>query len=80
MTWVSGVLAVFFNVFINPIALQAIGWRYYIVFVATLVCYGVTAYFFYPETKYVFRLLCMTGLNVLTCCQGIFSRADGCHL
>lgn len=41
----------FFNTFVNPIALDAIEWRYYIVFIAVLVVFGVTAYFWYPETK-----------------------------
>ena len=41
----------FFNTFVNPIALEAIGWKYYFVFVAVLACFGLTAYFFYPETR-----------------------------
>lgn len=41
----------FFNTFVNPIALDAIAWRYYIVFIVVLMAFGVTAYFFYPETK-----------------------------
>lgn len=41
----------FFNTFVNPIALDAIEWRYYIVFIVVLVLFGVTAFFFYPETK-----------------------------
>lgn len=41
----------FFNTFVNPIALNAIAWRYYIVFVVVLLAFGLTAYFFYPETK-----------------------------
>lgn len=41
----------FFNTFVNPIALDAIAWRYYIVFIVVLMMFGVTAYFFYPETK-----------------------------
>ena len=41
----------FFNTFVNPIALDAIGWRYYIVFIVVLVLFAVTAFFFYPETK-----------------------------
>jgi len=48
---VSTVLAIFFNTFINPIALEAIGWKYYFVFVAVLVCFGLTAFFYYPETR-----------------------------
>lgn len=41
----------FFNTFVNPIALGAIAWKYYIVFIVVLMIFGVTAYFFYPETK-----------------------------
>ena len=44
-------LAIFFNTFINPIALESIGWKYYIVFIVVLVIFGFTAYFFYPETR-----------------------------
>ncbi|KAM0334540.1 hypothetical protein ACHAQA_001570 [Verticillium albo-atrum] len=44
-------LALFFNVFVNPIALENIGWRYYIVFAVILVIVTLTIYFFYPETK-----------------------------
>lgn len=51
VTFVSTVLAIFFNTFINPIALEAVGWKYYFVFVAVLICFGLTAYFFYPETR-----------------------------
>lgn len=41
----------FFNTFVNPIALAAIEWKYYFVFVAVLIMFGITAYLFYPETK-----------------------------
>ncbi|KAL6405893.1 general substrate transporter [Ilyonectria robusta] len=51
VVWMSTVVSVVFNVFVNPIALSAIGWKYYLVFVAVLVSYGVTAYYFYPETR-----------------------------
>ncbi|OMP88984.1 Lactose permease, partial [Diplodia seriata] len=51
VTWYATVVAIFFNTFVNPIALDAIGWRYYIVFVVVLILYGLTAYFCYPETK-----------------------------
>jgi len=43
--------AIFFNVFVNPIALEAIGWKYYIVFAVILIIIIITIYFFYPETK-----------------------------
>lgn len=45
------VITQFFNTFVNPIALEAIGWKYYFVFVAVLILFGLTAYFFYPETR-----------------------------
>ncbi|KAL1632976.1 hypothetical protein SLS56_003263 [Neofusicoccum ribis] len=51
VTWISTVSAICFNTFVNPIALDAIGWKYYIVFVVILIVYGITAYFWYPETK-----------------------------
>ncbi|OJJ95040.1 hypothetical protein ASPACDRAFT_127506 [Aspergillus aculeatus ATCC 16872] len=51
VTWCATIVAMFFNTFVNPIALDAIEWRYYIVFIAVLVVFGVTAYFWYPETK-----------------------------
>jgi hypothetical protein len=47
----STVCASFFNIFVNPIALEAIAWKYYLIFVAVLLLFGVTAYFLYPETK-----------------------------
>ena len=40
-----------FNTFVNPIALDAIGWKYYFVFVAVLIAYETTVYFAYPETR-----------------------------
>jgi MFS family permease len=44
-------LAIFFNVFVNPIALEAIQWKYYIVYIVMLTIIGATIWFFYPETK-----------------------------
>lgn len=41
----------FFNTFVNPIALAAIAWRYYIVFIVVLLIFAVTAFLYYPETK-----------------------------
>jgi sugar porter (SP) family MFS transporter len=40
-----------FSGFVNPIALDAIGWRYYIVWVVVLASNFTVIYFFYPETK-----------------------------
>lgn len=43
--------AIVFNTFVNPIALEAIGWKYYLVYIAIIVLYGITAYLYYPETR-----------------------------
>ena len=37
--------------FVNPIALDNIGWHYYIVFCVLLVFISATVYFLFPETK-----------------------------
>lgn len=47
----STFLALFFNLFVNPIALNSIAWKYYIVYVAILILICFTCYFFYPETR-----------------------------
>jgi hypothetical protein len=44
-------LALFFNTYINPIALDAIHWKYYIVYCVWLAVELVVVYFFYIETK-----------------------------
>lgn len=43
--------ALLFNLFVNPIALAAIAWKYYIVFMCVLVITMITIYYTYPETK-----------------------------
>ncbi|KAK4505155.1 hypothetical protein PRZ48_003118 [Zasmidium cellare] len=48
---VSVVVSIVFNIFINPIAMEDIGWKYYIVFIVIIVAYGATAYFYFPETR-----------------------------
>ncbi|KAJ5688900.1 Major facilitator superfamily domain general substrate transporter [Penicillium macrosclerotiorum] len=45
------IVGMFFNTFVNPIAMAAISWKYYFVFVAVLLVFGATAFFYYPETK-----------------------------
>jgi len=44
-------IAVTYNQYVNPIALQAIAWRYYFLFFALQLFFLVFAYFFYLETK-----------------------------
>lgn len=51
VTLLTTVFVLFFNTFVNPIALDAIGWKYYIVFVAVLVGFLLSVYFTYPETR-----------------------------
>ncbi|KAM0548769.1 hypothetical protein ACHAPJ_009765 [Fusarium lateritium] len=41
----------FFNTFVNPIALEAIQWKYYFVFLAILIAMVVCVWFGYPETR-----------------------------
>jgi Sugar (and other) transporter len=43
--------ALFFNNYVNPIALAAIRWKYYIVYVAWLLVELIVVYVFYPETR-----------------------------
>ncbi|KAJ6011680.1 hexose transporter protein (Lactose permease) [Penicillium canescens] len=40
-----------FNGFVNPVALDAIGWKYYIVFICALVLWLIIIYFTFPETR-----------------------------
>ncbi|KAM6524487.1 hypothetical protein FALCPG4_010099 [Fusarium falciforme] len=41
----------FFNTFVNPIALDAIQWKYYFVFLATIIVMIFVVWFYYPETR-----------------------------
>ncbi|KAI5805156.1 MFS transporter [Geopyxis carbonaria] len=43
--------ASFFNQFVNPIGLAAIGWKYYIVYTVWLAVEACVIYCFFPETK-----------------------------
>ncbi|KAI5840770.1 MFS transporter [Morchella snyderi] len=43
--------ASFFNQFVNPIGLSAIGWKYYIVYTVWLFIEGLVIFFTFPETK-----------------------------
>ncbi|RYO93512.1 hypothetical protein DL764_007980 [Monosporascus ibericus] len=42
--------AVFFNTYVNPIALDRIGWKYYIVYCVWILVEIATVYLFFPET------------------------------
>jgi hypothetical protein len=41
VTWISSIVAVIFNAFVYPIAIDGIGWKYYIVYIALLVAWLV---------------------------------------
>ncbi|KAF7195990.1 Lactose permease [Pseudocercospora fuligena] len=45
-------VALFFNQYVNPIALDALEWKYYIVYCAWLAFELLVVYFFYIETRY----------------------------
>ncbi|CAG8898347.1 unnamed protein product [Penicillium egyptiacum] len=47
----TATLANAFNQFVNPIALKAIAWRYYAVYVGILAFYFGLIFFLFPETK-----------------------------
>ncbi|KAL4734907.1 major facilitator superfamily domain-containing protein [Aspergillus similis] len=44
-------VALFFNTFVNPIILDDIAWKYYIVYCVILVVISVTIWLWYPDTK-----------------------------
>ncbi|KAL2821525.1 hypothetical protein BJX63DRAFT_427519 [Aspergillus granulosus] len=44
-------VVLFVNTFTNPIILDAIAWRYYIVYCVLLVIITITVWFWYPETN-----------------------------
>jgi MFS family permease len=48
---ISTSVALVFNLFANPVALEAISWKYYIVYICILVLILFVVYFTYPETK-----------------------------
>jgi len=45
-------LALFFNNYVNPVALDSIGWKYYIVYCVWLAVELAVVYFFFVETRY----------------------------
>ncbi|KAK9469019.1 general substrate transporter [Lipomyces arxii] len=47
----SGNVVGLFNNYVNPIAMEAITWKYYIVWCCNLVFLMVIVYFFFPETR-----------------------------
>ena len=50
---VSTVVSIVVNIFVNPIAMGNIGWRYYIVYVVLLLFDAIFLYYYMPETKHM---------------------------
>ncbi|KAL1890762.1 hypothetical protein Sste5346_008087 [Sporothrix stenoceras] len=44
-------IALIYNNMVNPVAMDAIGWKYYFVFIGLLVQWLIVIYYFFPETK-----------------------------
>ncbi|KAJ5448930.1 Major facilitator superfamily domain general substrate transporter [Penicillium cf. griseofulvum] len=51
ITLTTDSMACFFNQYINPVALAAIHWKYFTVYLGCLVIFMATIYFLFPETK-----------------------------
>lgn len=49
--WLSQTAALCFNQYVNPVALNSIGWKYYFVYVGVLIADIAFFYFYVPETK-----------------------------
>jgi len=50
-TYCSIYVTLIFNLFVNPIAMASIGWRYYTVFCVINAVFFVVVWFVFPETK-----------------------------
>ena len=78
-------LSLIFNQYVNPIALDAIGWKYYIVYCVWIAFELVFVYFFLIETKnrtleetavYVLLLLSSRFCVDFASCRSIFDGLD----
>lgn len=43
--------AIFFNSYVNPVALETMGWKYFLVYIAILACCIAFIWFYLPETS-----------------------------
>ena len=59
-------IALFFNQYVNPIALDAIQWKFYFVYIATLAAMIPTIWLLFPEVSSWLRNLVLRAL--LTVC------------
>ncbi|KAM0331231.1 hypothetical protein ACHAQA_002900 [Verticillium albo-atrum] len=51
VTWLTALASIFLNTFVNGIALESLGWKYYILFCVLLFLWIGFVYFVIPETK-----------------------------
>ncbi|CAN9384601.1 unnamed protein product [Alternaria alternata] len=49
--WVSQAVSITFNQFVNPVAIDKIAWKYYLVYIGVLVVVINFIFFYVPETK-----------------------------
>ena len=49
--WISQAAAICFNQFANPVALERIAWKYYLVYIGVLIALIIFTFFYVPETK-----------------------------
>ena len=71
ISYICNSLANLFNSFASPVAITAIGWKYYIVYIVLLAQFLVVAYLFFPETRghsleqigHLFESKALTGRN-----------------
>ncbi|KAJ4256117.1 hypothetical protein NW762_009193 [Fusarium torreyae] len=77
----------FFNQYVNPIALDAIQWKFYFVYIATLAAMLPTIWFLFPETKgrtleeiaVVFDGLDANPLHSQNASAGVFRKSVEVH-
>lgn len=48
---IAATCVLIFNGYANPVAMEAISWKYYIVYICVLAVEVILVFFFFPETK-----------------------------
>ncbi|KAK3950055.1 lactose permease [Pseudoneurospora amorphoporcata] len=51
MTQITSRFALFLNLYVNPIAISKIGWKYFVVYCVWITIETITVYFCFPETQ-----------------------------
>lgn len=81
--WIQ--VVVLFNGFVNPIAMKAITWKYYIVYCCVLAVELTVVYFFYPETsgyslEEVAQVFGDDNLTTINFIQQVSSKPEAEHI